>query len=83
MKRKILSAFAAAFLLGALTGCSGGSDNSLVVLNYGKYLDPEMLELFEEETGIHVEYEEYESPEEMYTKYKARSEERRVGKECP
>ncbi len=73
MKRKILSAFAAAFLLGALTGCSGGSDNSLVVLNYGKYLDPEMLELFEEETGIHVEYEEYESPEEMYTKYKAGS----------
>ena len=56
----------------ALGGCgSKSSDNSLVVLNYGKYIDPDVLEQFKEETGISVEYEEYESPEEMYTKYKA------------
>lgn len=73
MKRKILPALAAASLIAALSGCSGGSDNSLVVLNYGKYLDPDAIEMFEEETGIKIEYEEYESPEEMYTKYKAGS----------
>ncbi len=48
-------------------------DNSLVVLNYGKYMDSSVLKLFEQETGIHVKLEEYESPEEMYTKYKAGS----------
>ena len=39
-------------------------DNSLVVLNYGKYMDSSVLKLFEQETGIHVKLEEYESPEE-------------------
>lgn len=47
--------------------------NSLIVLNYGKYLDESVIKMFEEETGITVKLEEYESPEEMYTKYKAGS----------
>lgn len=49
------------------------SQNTLVVLNYGKYIDEDVLDLFEEETGIEIKLEEYESPEEMYTKYKAGS----------
>lgn len=52
---------------------STGSDNTVTVLNYGKYIDPRVLSMFEEETGIQVEYEEYVSPENMYTKYKAGS----------
>lgn len=48
-------------------------DNTLVVLNYGKYLDESAIKLFEEETGIDVKLEEYESPEEMYTKFNAGS----------
>lgn len=53
-------------------GCgSKKSENTLTILNYGKYIDPEVLELFEEETGITVDYEEYITPENMYTKYKA------------
>lgn len=59
-----------------LSGC-GSADTekqeSLIVLNYGKYLDADAIELFEKETGIDVKLEEYESPEEMYTKYKAGS----------
>ncbi|SER51898.1 spermidine/putrescine transport system substrate-binding protein [Lachnobacterium bovis] len=47
--------------------------NSITVLNYGKYIDENMIKKFEKETGIHVKYEEYESPEEMYTKYKSGS----------
>lgn len=50
---------------------SGGGDRTITVLNYGKYIDEELLDRFERETGITVKYEEYEEPEEMYTKYKA------------
>jgi spermidine/putrescine-binding protein len=74
MKNKLLLALAALTLAAVFNGCgSASSDNSLVVLNYGKYVDPDVLDAFEEETGITVQYEEYESPEEMYTKYKAGS----------
>ena len=53
-------------LLGAFfaAGCgtkNTADDNSLVVLNYGKYMDSSVLKLFEQETGIHVKLEEYES----------------------
>lgn len=63
-------------LSSSLYGCgsddqTADGDNTLVVLNYGKYIDQEVLLAFEEETGIEVKYEEYESPEEMYTKYKS------------
>ncbi len=75
MKRKLLLATVPLLLAAAFAGCgeNGNDTEVLTVLNYGKYFDPEALKLFEEETGIKVEYEEYESPEEMYTKYKAGS----------
>lgn len=74
--RKATFAAAAAFCAAAaLTGCQKAehAQDSLTILNYGKYFDPDALRMFEEETGIRLEYEEYESPEEMYTKYKAGS----------
>ena len=49
----------------------GNSEKTLTVLNYGKYLDESVIKEFEAKTGIDIKYEEYESPEEMYTKYKA------------
>ncbi|MCI5874187.1 MAG: ABC transporter substrate-binding protein [Clostridiales bacterium] len=49
------------------------NNNTLVVLNYGKYLDESVIRMFEEETGIQIKLEEYESPEEMYTKFSAGS----------
>ncbi|MDE6890025.1 MAG: ABC transporter substrate-binding protein [Eubacterium sp.] len=56
------------------SGCTNKNDpNTVTVLNYGKYLDPVLIDQFEAETGITVKYEEYESPEEMYAKYKAGS----------
>lgn len=75
MKKKHLLLTVPLLLAASLAGCGGtdGDTEVLTVLNYGKYFDPEALKLFEEETGIKVEYEEYESPEEMYTKYKAGS----------
>lgn len=42
-------------------------DNVINVYNWGEYIDPEVIEMFEEETGIKVNYEEFETNEEMYT----------------
>lgn len=54
-----------------LSGC-GSSDNGkngqVIVYNWGEYIDPETLEMFEEETGIKVIYDEYETNESMYPK---------------
>ncbi|MCR5733074.1 MAG: ABC transporter substrate-binding protein [Lachnospiraceae bacterium] len=58
-------------LASVLAGCKGKADNSLTVFNYGMYIEPEVLEIFEEETGIKIKYEEAPTPEELYTKYKS------------
>ena len=42
-------------------------ESEIYVYNWGEYIDPEVLELFEKETGITVNYEEFETNEEMYT----------------
>lgn len=54
----------------ALCGCAGkdGENGSVVVYNWGEYLDPETIDLFEAETGIKVIYDEYETNEIMYPK---------------
>lgn len=68
--------------LTVLTGCvkiedanngfaSSGAGGKVVVYNWGEYLDPEVIDLFEEETGIKVVYEEFETNEIMYPKVAA------------
>ncbi len=47
------------------------SDKQVIVYNWGEYIDPEVLTMFEEETGIHVIYEEFETNEIMYPKIKS------------
>lgn len=42
------------------------STGSLKVYNWAEYMDPQVLELFEKETGISVTYDEYETNESMY-----------------
>ncbi|MFI3172451.1 MAG: extracellular solute-binding protein [Eubacteriales bacterium] len=47
----------------------GNTDsNQLLIYNWGEYMDPDVITLFEEETGIDVIYEEYETNESMYPK---------------
>ena len=41
---------------------------TVVFENWGEYIDPEIIDLFEEETGIDVIYEEFETNEIMYPK---------------
>ena len=44
------------------------NDEKVIVYNWGEYIDPEVLTIFEKETGIDVIYEEFETNEIMYPK---------------
>lgn len=50
------------------TAGSAGSTDTLTIYNWGEYIDPELIDQFEEETGIHVIYETFDSNEAMMTK---------------
>lgn len=71
MKKRLLLLPGMLAVLFLFAGCGRDDPNTLTVLNYGKYIEPKVLDMFEAETGIKVEYEEYITPENMYTKYKA------------
>ena len=55
-------------LMVLLAGCAKDDGEKVYVYNWGEYIDEETLDLFEEETGIRVVYEEYEQNEDMYPK---------------
>lgn len=76
MKKLLLLSLSLALLLSAftLTGCadSSSSENGeVIVYNWGEYIDPETITMFEEETGIKVVYDEFETNEVMYPKVEA------------
>ena len=55
-----------------LGGCGGSKSANVVrVYNWGDYIDEEVLDMFEEETGIKVIYDTFETNEEMYPKIAA------------
>lgn len=58
----------------SLAGCgtgSSGANGEVIVYNWGEYMDPDVLDMFEEETGIKVVYDEFETNEIMYPKIEA------------
>lgn len=75
-KKVLVSRVMPAFICAAFVG--GGiyyasrsqimNEKKVIVYNWGEYLDPEVLTIFEEETGIDVIYEEFETNEIMYPK---------------
>lgn len=73
MKKLIALACITATTVATLSGC-GSSENTngeVIVYNWGEYIDPEVIEMFEEETGIKVIYDEYETNETMFPKVEA------------
>ena len=75
--RKLIQAFitvfAVSFLLifvvNRLNAAEGYAGNdTLTVYNWGEYIDPELIQQFEEETGIKVIYETFDSNEAMMVK---------------
>ncbi len=73
MKRTIALILALA-LLSVLSACGSAStdtDNGEVnVYNWGEYIDEDLLEQFEEETGIRVNYSTYSDNESLYAALK-------------
>lgn len=69
MKRIILGPIFALAAAALLTGCKGTATeaaNELYVYNWGEYIDEDVISQFEEETGIKVIYDLFETNEEMY-----------------
>ena len=74
--KKTAVALVLALLMTVLAPCAladGGefAGVTLTVFNCYDYIDPEVLTIFEQETGAHVEYVNYTTNEEMYTKLEA------------
>lgn len=73
MKKFLCLTLSLFFELSLLTGCgsSTGKNGEVIVFNWGEYIDPETLSMFEQETGIKVVYEEFDTNETMYPKVEA------------
>ncbi len=57
--------------VGGLFGLPAQAEEvTLNVYNWGDYIDPDTLAIFEERTGIRINYEMYETNEDLYTKLK-------------
>jgi len=72
MKKNLVLVFAAAALLAmslTLSGC--GNKVVLNVFNWGEYIDESILDEFEEQTGIKVNYKTYDTNETMLAKLEA------------
>jgi spermidine/putrescine transport system permease protein len=73
LDKKTILILAGACAVIAIVGITFGGvfkteDNQVYVYNWGEYIDPEVITMFEEETGIKVIYDEFESNEIMYAK---------------
>lgn len=68
MKKRFIACLTVLLLLTVLlSGCKQYVPNEvLYVYNWGEYIDEEINELFEEETGIKVVYKVYDNNESMY-----------------
>ncbi len=71
--KKYIAAAAACLLIAICIliyrgGAALQDSGQVIVYNWGEYLDPDVIEMFEEETGIEVIYDEYETNETMYPK---------------
>jgi spermidine/putrescine-binding protein len=71
MKKIIFYMALLAVTFGLMSGCSKDEGEKVYVYNWGEYIDQETIDMFEEETGIKVVYDEFEQNEEMYPKIKS------------
>lgn len=76
ISKKIISILTMGVLsVSFMTGCNNSTDSTKVlnVYNVGDYIDEELIIKFEEETGIDVLYETYDTNEMMYQKVRSGS----------
>ncbi|MBE0450468.1 MAG: spermidine/putrescine ABC transporter substrate-binding protein [Clostridia bacterium] len=70
MKKIIIFVLVMVLTTVLVTACAQEDKVVLNVYNWGDYIDEDIFEMFEEETGIKINYETYATNEEMYTKIK-------------
>lgn len=66
MKKKLIVLMLVLTTVVTLAGCAKSDQPTLYVFNWGEYIDEEVYDLFEEETGIKVEHNEFVQNEDMY-----------------
>lgn len=74
MKKMIALGLSALMTISLLTGCGSADkypNGKVYVYNWGEYIDPDTIKMFEEETGIQVVYDEFDTNETMYPKVEA------------
>lgn len=49
---------------------ANANNKTLIIYNWGDYIDPDLITKFEKQTGYHVIYETFDSNEAMFTKIK-------------
>lgn len=62
---------AATLIVGGATGTVQADDDTLYIFNWSQYMDPEIIEKFEEEHGVEVVRNNYNSLSEMFSKLQA------------
>jgi len=76
MKKTILFLLVCASLMTLVSGCGSAAakdPNVVNVYNWGEYIDESVLDEFEEQTGIHVNYNIFPSNEMLYSSLKSGS----------
>lgn len=71
MKKLVLLIIMMLFIVSVMTACkkdTGGENGKVYVYNWGEYIDPDVINMFEKKTGIKVVYDYFESNEEMFPK---------------
>ncbi|HRX42284.1 MAG TPA: PotD/PotF family extracellular solute-binding protein, partial [Clostridia bacterium] len=64
MKKIVSMVVLCAVLLGVMAGITGCSDKIVLnVFNWGEYIDESLIDRFEDETGIKVNYKTYDTNE--------------------
>lgn len=74
MKKMIALGLCTCMTAALLSGCGSANkypNGKVYVYNWGEYIDPETLDMFEKETGIQVIYDEFDTNETMYPKVEA------------
>ena len=73
MKKILALALALLMMAGILAGCGGSGEKQRVVnvCSWGEYIDKSLIDQFEAETGIKVNYQTAESNEALYSKLKS------------
>ena len=74
MKKLIALGLCTCMTAALLSGCGSADkypNGKVYVYNWGEYIAPETLDMFEKETGIQVIYDEFDTNETMYPKVEA------------